>query len=79
MKKLLFTFLLLLAAGVCASSFNGEILCDPVNEINSLIISENTVVKKSFHYINGVPVQCLRIFSFAGNIANIPFCANKNK
>jgi len=60
MKKLLFTCLLMLAAGVNASSFKGEMLYDPVNEINSLIISENTVVQKSFHYINGSPVQCLR-------------------
>jgi len=61
MKKFIFTCLLLLATGANASSFKGEILCDPVNEINSLIISENTVVEKSFHYINGEPVQCLRL------------------
>jgi len=64
-KKLSFIFLILFAGAfrVNADSYNAEVICDPVSEINSLILSKDTVVQPAFHYIDGEPVQCLR-FSF---------------
>jgi len=61
MKKFLLTFIVTLVSTAFAISFNGEILCDPVNEVDSLILSKDAVVKPTFHYIDGSPVQCLRI------------------
>lgn len=66
MKNFLMIFVVALTAGVYAVSFKGEILCDPVNEINSLTISKDAVVQPSFHYIDGIPVQCLRISLLPG-------------
>ncbi|RLD11792.1 MAG: hypothetical protein DRI44_02750 [Chlamydiae bacterium] len=52
---------------VNAESFKGEILCDPVRQINSLTISKDAIVRESFHNINGEPVQCLRISILPGS------------
>jgi len=61
MKKILLIFIVAISPIMFAASFNGEILCDPVNEMDSLILSKDAVVQPAFHYINGYPVQCLRV------------------
>ncbi|MCK5851562.1 hypothetical protein KAH27_00915 [bacterium] len=66
MTKLIACFLIAAALFVNADSFRGKILFDPVTEINSLTLSKDAVIRQSFHYIDGEPVQCLRISLLPG-------------
>ena len=66
MAKSIICFFIVAALFVNADSFRGKILFDPVNEINSLALSKDAVARRSFHYIDGEPVQCLRLSLLPG-------------
>ena len=46
---------------VRGASYKAEILCDPVRQINSFVLSKEAVVNRAFHEISGEPAQCLRL------------------
>ena len=56
----LFFILFIFSFAINAASFKAEVLCDPVSEMNSLILSKDVIVQRAYHNIEGKPVQCLR-------------------
>jgi len=66
MAKFIICFLIAAAFFVNADSFRGKILFDPVSDINSLTLSKDAVARRSFRYIDGEPVQCLRLSLLPG-------------